>query len=150
MPIFCIKSVKIYTGQKNLHWRRQPRQRQLSGMEENGPDIFIVWTRYCTRSPLNIILTSLNCQFCNLLKCSPRRSNTSECQFHIMIKSTLTAATDPVRWGNAIKLSLVKMCEVEKVKVGLNCHALENQDLTFSNSWAYIISTVACKDVTSI
>ena len=32
MPIFCVKSVKIYTGQKNLHWRRQPRQRQLSGM----------------------------------------------------------------------------------------------------------------------
>ena len=33
MPIFCVKSVKIYTGQKNLHWRRQPRQRQLSGMD---------------------------------------------------------------------------------------------------------------------
>ena len=32
MPIFRVKSVKIYTGQKNLHWRRQPRQRQLSGM----------------------------------------------------------------------------------------------------------------------
>ena len=30
MPIFRIKSVKIYTGQKNLHWRRQ---RQLSGMQ---------------------------------------------------------------------------------------------------------------------
>ena len=29
MPIFRVKSVKIYTGQKNLHWRRQ---RQLSGM----------------------------------------------------------------------------------------------------------------------
>ena len=34
MPIFCVKSVKIYTGQKNLHWRRQPRQRQLSGMNK--------------------------------------------------------------------------------------------------------------------
>ena len=32
MPIFRVKSVKIYTGQKNLHWRRQPRQRQLWGM----------------------------------------------------------------------------------------------------------------------
>ena len=32
MPIFRVKSVKIYTGQKNLQWRRQPRQRQLSGM----------------------------------------------------------------------------------------------------------------------
>ena len=32
MPIFRVKSVKIYTGQKNLHWRRQPRRRQLSGM----------------------------------------------------------------------------------------------------------------------
>ena len=32
MPIFRVKSVKIYTGQKNLHWRRQTRQRQLSGM----------------------------------------------------------------------------------------------------------------------
>ena len=32
MPIFRVKSVKIYTDQKNLHWRRQPRQRQLSGM----------------------------------------------------------------------------------------------------------------------
>ena len=29
MPIFCVKSGKIYTGQKNLHWRRQQR---LSGM----------------------------------------------------------------------------------------------------------------------
>ena len=29
LPIFRVKSVKIYTGQKNLHWRRQ---RQLSGM----------------------------------------------------------------------------------------------------------------------
>ena len=33
MPIFRVKSVKIYTGQKNLHWRRQPRQWQLSGMK---------------------------------------------------------------------------------------------------------------------
>ena len=29
LPIFRVKSVKIYTDQKNLHWRRQ---RQLSGM----------------------------------------------------------------------------------------------------------------------
>ena len=34
MPIFRIKSVKIYTGQKNLHWRRQWRQWQLSGMPQ--------------------------------------------------------------------------------------------------------------------
>ena len=33
MPIFCFKSVKIYTGQKNLHWRRQWRQWQLWGMK---------------------------------------------------------------------------------------------------------------------
>ena len=33
MPIFRVKSVKIYTGQKNLHWRRQWRQWQLSGMQ---------------------------------------------------------------------------------------------------------------------
>ena len=32
MPIFRVKSVKIHTGQKNLHWRRRPRRRQLSGM----------------------------------------------------------------------------------------------------------------------
>ena len=32
MPIFRVKSVKIYTSQKNLHWRRQWRQWQLSGM----------------------------------------------------------------------------------------------------------------------
>ena len=32
MLIFRVKSVKIYTGQKNLHWRRRPRRRQLSGM----------------------------------------------------------------------------------------------------------------------
>ena len=32
MPIFRVKSVKIYTGQKNLHWRSQWRQWQLSGM----------------------------------------------------------------------------------------------------------------------
>ena len=32
LPIFRVKSVKIYTCQKNLHWRRRPRRRQLSGM----------------------------------------------------------------------------------------------------------------------
>ena len=32
LPIFHVKSVKIYTSQKSLHWRRQPRQWQLSGM----------------------------------------------------------------------------------------------------------------------
>ena len=32
LPIFRVRSVKIYTGQKNLHWRRRPRRRQLSGM----------------------------------------------------------------------------------------------------------------------
>ena len=36
MPIFRVKSVKIYTGQKNLHWRRQWRQWQLSGMFRSG------------------------------------------------------------------------------------------------------------------
>ena len=36
MPIFRVKSVKIYTGQKNLHWRRQWRQWQLSGMPWGG------------------------------------------------------------------------------------------------------------------
>ena len=35
MPIFRVKSVKIYTGQKNLHWRRRPRRRQLSGMPDS-------------------------------------------------------------------------------------------------------------------
>ena len=29
---FCLLSGKIYTGQKNLHGRRPPRPRQLSGM----------------------------------------------------------------------------------------------------------------------
>ena len=42
MPIFRVKSVKIYIGQKNLHWRRRPRRRQLSGMKElrfnSGPE----------------------------------------------------------------------------------------------------------------
>ena len=33
LPIFRVKCVKIYTGQKNLHWRRRPRRRQLSGMD---------------------------------------------------------------------------------------------------------------------
>ena len=32
MVNFHVQSGKIYIGQKNLHWRRQPRQRQLSGM----------------------------------------------------------------------------------------------------------------------
>ena len=35
MPIFRVKSVKIYTGQKNLHWRRQWRQWQLWGMQSS-------------------------------------------------------------------------------------------------------------------
>ena len=41
MPIFRVKSVKIYTGQKNLHWRRQPCQRQLSGMPPHPPELKI-------------------------------------------------------------------------------------------------------------
>ena len=40
MPIFRVKSVKIYTGQKNLHWRRQPRQRQLWGMHQIQNGLF--------------------------------------------------------------------------------------------------------------
>ena len=39
MPIFRVKSVKIYTGQKNLHWRRQWRQWQLSGMCDLRSDL---------------------------------------------------------------------------------------------------------------
>ncbi len=39
MPIFRFKSVKIYTGQKNLHWRRQWRQWQLWGMTWPKPNI---------------------------------------------------------------------------------------------------------------
>ena len=49
LPIFCIITAKytvncqffalnlkkIYTCQKNLHWRRRPRRRQLSGMPTN-------------------------------------------------------------------------------------------------------------------
>ena len=45
MPIFCVKSVKIYTGQKNLHWRRQWRQWQLSGMRKKPKVI-----RYCVEN----------------------------------------------------------------------------------------------------
>ena len=41
MPTFCVKSVKIYTGQKNLHWRRQWRQWQLSGMRCKGERRYI-------------------------------------------------------------------------------------------------------------
>ena len=41
MPIFRVKSVKIYTGQKNLHWRRRPRRRQLSGMGVSTLDWFL-------------------------------------------------------------------------------------------------------------
>ena len=41
-PIFRVKSVKIYTGQKNLHWRRQPRQWQLSGMWNEAPKLKLI------------------------------------------------------------------------------------------------------------
>ena len=41
MPIFRVKSVKIYTGQKNLHRRRRPRRRQLSGMSISA--IGLLW-----------------------------------------------------------------------------------------------------------
>ena len=43
---FHVQSGKIYTGQKYLHWRRQPRQRQLSGMLSvclSGSSLFY-WT----------------------------------------------------------------------------------------------------------
>ena len=43
MPIFRVKSVKIYTGQKNLHWRRRLRRRQLSGMEVGLGTVFVTW-----------------------------------------------------------------------------------------------------------
>ena len=45
MPIFRVKSVKIYTGQKNLHWQRRPRRRQLSGMHGT-----ILLTLFCVCS----------------------------------------------------------------------------------------------------
>ena len=52
MPIFRIKSVKIYTGQKNLHWRRQWRQWQLSGM------------LYLNVTQQNFIVNSVQAEYC--------------------------------------------------------------------------------------
>ena len=52
MPIFCVKSLKIYTGQKNLHWRHQWRQWQLSGMlfiSSTGQNY--LWPWYLTPIP---------------------------------------------------------------------------------------------------
>ena len=45
LPIFRVESVKIYTGHKNLHWRCQPRQRQLSGMVPDCVTDFLL-TKY--------------------------------------------------------------------------------------------------------
>ena len=58
MPIFRVKSVKIHTGQKNLHWRRQPRQWQLSGM----PNTTTTWHKKgvsgCSQHRVGDIFTS--------------------------------------------------------------------------------------------
>ena len=58
MPIFCVKSVKIYTGQKNLHGRRPWRPLQIWGMKENSenasshPEIAGISTSKTMRSQL--------------------------------------------------------------------------------------------------
>ena len=52
MPIFRVESVKIYTDQKNLHWRHQWRQWQLSGMlfiSSTGQNY--LWPWYLTPIP---------------------------------------------------------------------------------------------------
>ena len=51
MPIFRVKSVKIYTGQKNLHWRCQWRQWQLSGMHQLGLIMVIMIMKMVTTRP---------------------------------------------------------------------------------------------------
>ena len=69
---FLLASVKIYTGQKNLHWRRQWRQWQLSGMlrlcficdslpkspAQKGSDLVI--TMGCPKIFLDSILRTLS------------------------------------------------------------------------------------------
>ena len=61
MPIFRVKSVKIYTGQKNLHWRRRPRRRQLSGMQSgcilNTFWLKNVWQHGSNSRMVNMILS---------------------------------------------------------------------------------------------
>ena len=64
MPIFRVKSVKIYTGQKNLHWRRRPRRRQLSGMHVSRKCIFFskfsltLYDIYCFANVFFLLKTS--------------------------------------------------------------------------------------------
>ena len=57
MPIFRVKSGKIYTGQKNLHWRRQWRQWQLSGMGQASSSLSVGWA---TSSCWKVLLWSCN------------------------------------------------------------------------------------------
>ena len=56
MPIFRVKSVKIYTGQKNLHWRHQWRQWQLWGMHS------ATWCEHCPTEHWQI---KQICTFCH-------------------------------------------------------------------------------------
>ena len=59
LPIFRVKSVKIYTGQKNLHWRRQ---RQLSGMQVNSANLlFEFWSLFFLLSSVKEIKDCNNC-----------------------------------------------------------------------------------------
>ena len=47
MPIYCVKSVKIYTGQKNLHGRRPWRPWQIWGMIVMHLYCVVVMCKYC-------------------------------------------------------------------------------------------------------
>ena len=69
MPIFRVKSVKIYTGQKNLHWRRRPRRRQLSGMNHNNSTFLsgrLFWELFWEIELLRVLFWGLLCLSCFL------------------------------------------------------------------------------------
>ena len=79
MPIFRFKSVKIYTGQKNLHWRRQWRQWQLWGMGYHSTkSLFSLPKKHCLLQIIwSTLLNDLGqlCGSFQILKLSLHESN---------------------------------------------------------------------------
>ena len=98
MPIFRVKSVKIYTGQKNLHWRRQPRQRQLSGMVicllDNG-----LWYKFCVSWIVFSDMCSVSLGQCSVF-CASWTAWESRDPLRVYYTST-TAKTTPITFHYA-------------------------------------------------
>ena len=135
MPIFRVKSVKIYTGQKNLHWRRQWRQWQLSGMEKMNKNWFCILSVdfYALSTHPHSEISALACimvkeyvaqvekPFGNLYRCGDRSYNP--------FTQHISSQNYRHLWGTGIPTILKRTCQtyVRKPLKEMNPNQDENE-----------------------